>query len=190
MARCVECDVILSPLVRTDALYCSGRCRVRGHRSTVPAEMRGLHQWVRHDRAKRPLGADGRLASVATPATWRGWQEVRRGDEGVGLGFVLDGTGLVCVDLDHALDDAGRPLPWCAELLATCPATWVEVSPSRRGLHVWGRGVVGKGRRTKVGGGGIEVYDRGRFITVTGERFSTRSQLADLTGWLELLPGA
>jgi len=144
---------------------------------------------VRHDKAKRPLAGPSRLASVTDPATWRSWHGVRQATEGSGIGFVLTGAGLVCVDLDDALDD-GRPLPWCAELLATCPATWVEVSPSRRGLHVWGRGVVGKGRRTTIGDGGVEVYDRGRYITVTGERFSSTSTLAELTGWLELLPTA
>lgn len=188
---CIECAATLSPLARADARYCSTRCRVRGHRSSVPAELRALTQWVRHDKAKRPLAGRGRLASVTDPAGWRSWQEVRRTTEGSGIGFVLTGSGgMVCVDLDHALNDDGQPLPWCAELLATCPATWVEVSPSKRGLHVWGRGVVGKGRRTKVDCGGVEVYDRGRYITVTGERFSATSKLADLTDWLDALPGA
>ena len=127
---------------------------------------------------------------VDRPETWRPYRVARTGGVGVGLGFVLDGSGVVCVDLDHVLI-GGELVPWCADLLASCPATWVEVSPSGEGLHVWGLGTVGQGRRVSVDGGGVEVYDRGRYITVTGQRFDgAPSRLADLTGWIELLPTA
>lgn len=79
----------------------------------------------------------------------------------------MNGDGLACVDLDKCL--AGGVLAsWAAEIVAAAGRTYVEVSPSGRGLHIWGRAVVGKGFR----GAGFEVYDRGRYLTVTGERWA------------------
>lgn len=98
-------------------------------------------------------------------------------------GFVLNGDGIVCLDLDHCLVD-GELTERGAEILARCPSTYVEVSLSGTGLHVWGRGEVPKGRRLP----GVEVYGTGRYIAVTGKRFGRcPSTLADLSGvvaWL------
>lgn len=103
----------------------------------------------------------------------------------MGLGFVLAAEDdIVCVDLDHALDAAGRPVPWAAEILSRCPATWVEVSASGRGLHIFGRAAFRGGRRR----GGVEVYGDGRYIAVTGTTFgSAPSTLADITDLVESL---
>jgi primase-polymerase (primpol)-like protein len=60
------------------------------------------------------------------------------------------------------------------------PRTYVEVSPSGEGLHVWGRATVPTGRRVLVDGLSVEVYGVGRYLTVTGEVF-TPGPLADLT---------
>jgi primase-polymerase (primpol)-like protein len=87
------------------------------------------------------------------------------------LGFVLNGDRIVCVDLDHCLE-RGKLAPWAAQILAAMPKTYVEVSPGRDGLHIWGLGDVGRGRRIPVAGGGsLEIYGRDRYITVTGKRF-------------------
>jgi primase-polymerase (primpol)-like protein len=43
----------------------------------------------------------------------------------------------------------------------------MEISPSGDGLHIFGYAEVGKGRRR----GGIEVYDRDRYMTVTMRRY-------------------
>jgi len=61
------------------------------------------------------------------------------------------------------------------------PTTYVEVSPSGDGLHVWGFATVDKGRRS----GGVEVYGSGRYITITGKRWrGSVASFADLTDWL------
>ena len=135
--------------------------------------MRRRPNWVRHI-AKRPVTVAGTPASSTDPATWTSYGRVRAYKA---KRFVLDGTGLVCIDLDHCLRD-GRVVGRAAEVLASCPATYVEVSPSGDGLHVWGFGQVPSGRRLP---GGVEVYGTGRFVTVTGERFGGTSRLADLS---------
>ncbi|GAA2108119.1 bifunctional DNA primase/polymerase [Streptomyces synnematoformans] len=140
-------------------------------------------QWVRYTARKVPLTAAGKVASSTDPATWSTYGNARRSTAGAGCGFVLtSGDNLVCLDLDHALDEQGRPLPWARELLGQLPDTYVEISPGGRGLHVWGRGTVGRGRRIRRGEEAVEVYDRGRFMTITRRPYEgASSALADLS---------
>lgn len=135
---------------------------------------------MRHTKSKVPLTVTGEAASSTDSATWSTYEQVRGFDR---KGFVLDGDGIVCLDLDHCLVD-GQPTGRAAEILAALPATYVEVSPSGDGLHVWGRASVGAGRKLA---GGVEVYGTGRYITVTGRRFSASSRLADISAVVRTL---
>ncbi len=137
---------------------------------------------MRRDERKAPRTADGGFASVTTPSTWSTHRAAAASPVGVGLGYVLaEGDRVVCIDLDHCLDD-GTVAPWARALLDRCPPTFVEVSASGTGLHIWGRGEVERGRRIRRGDVAVEVYGRGRYIAVTGTRFEqTPAKLADLT---------
>lgn len=142
--------------------------------------LRRLDRWVTHSPAKVPLTTKGRPASSTDSRTWTSYEAVRPMPR---RGFVLNGDGIVCLDLDHCLVD-GVPTARAREILARCPATYVEVSLSGTGLHVWGRGHVEHGRRLAS----VEVYGTGRFIAVTGERFSrcpsTLADLSEVVAWL------
>lgn len=92
----------------------------------------------------------------------------------------------MCIDIDHCLTD-GKPDQWAADVLEALPDTYVEVSPSGRDLHVWGRGHLPQGRVVKVPGGKLECYGTGRFIAVTEQPFGQHRQLGDLTGFLHSL---
>lgn len=176
--------------VRADARWCSTRCRVAAHRSRrrPPAELIEGRRWVRHSARKVPLTVTGDAASSTNPATWATYAEACQSRVGVGLGCVLTGDGIVCIDLDHCLDPDGRPTAWAAELLARIPATWVEVSPSGDGLHVWGRAEFAGGRKVARPGWRAEVYGSGRFITVTGRPYEgAPAVLADITDLVSLL---
>lgn len=167
-------------MARSHARFCSTRCRVAAHRVGPPKELRDRPRWVRHDERKRPLRADGTgLASSTDRETWATHEAAARSRVGTGRGFVLDGDGIVCIDLDHCLI-AGQPTPAARRFLAQLPDTYVEVSPSGDGLHIWGRGRVDHGRRLRRGGLDLEVYGTGRYITVTGRRVRG-AHLADLS---------
>jgi primase-polymerase (primpol)-like protein len=113
--------------------------------------------------------------------TWCSYRDAARSSVGVGVGFVLNGDGVACIDLDHCLA-GGRVAPWAQDVLDRVPPTYVEVSPSGTGLHVFGFAVVGRGRHVNFEDGRAEVYDRGRYIAVTGERFAgTPARLADIS---------
>lgn len=150
--------------------------------------MQQADRWVRWDRSKRPIQSDtGLPASSTDPTTWSTYETAVGSNRGSGIGFVLNGDGIVCLDLDHCLVD-GELVAWAADLLARCPRTFIEVSPSGDGLHVWGRGQVGRGRVHRRGAGQVEVYGTGRYITVTGVpwRGSVR-ELADLSSVIATL---
>lgn len=164
--------------------YCSTRCRVAAHRArnAAPKALRDRARWVRRSAKKVPLQTSYRVASSTDPATWTTYARAKRSKAGVGLGFVLNGDGIVCVDLDHCVED-GKVASWAREILDRMPSTYVEVSPSGTGLHVFGLGDVPVGRKVRrPDGARIEVYGTGRFIAVTGSRFEgAPSRLADLS---------
>lgn len=171
---------------RADAVTCSTRCRVARHRAAArfaPGRMRDADRWVRHV-AKRPIRPDGAAASSTDAATWSSFDDVMRSDRGHGVGFVLNGDGVMCVDLDGCVED-GRPSEWAERILALFPGAAVEVSLSGRGLHIWGMGpnvsqVFGHD------GGKVEVYADKRYIAMTGN-WLRRGDLVDLSDGLSEL---
>lgn len=171
-------------LARSDARFCSSRCRVAAHRA-VPPELRKRPRWVRYSKRKVPLTVTGAPASSTNPETWSAHRDAERSTAGVGLGFVLNGDGIVCLDLDKCLVD-GKPTSAARRLLKQLPPTFTEVSPSGRGLHVWGHGFVPHGRRLTVDDVQVEVYGTGRYITMTGRSLGP-SRLADLSGFIDSL---
>lgn len=151
------------------ARFCSTNCRVSAHRArkrmpVLPPEMLAQRRWVRRD-GKRPITVMGAPASSTKARTWVSFAEVFKSHAGNGFGFMLGG-GIGCLDLDHCLTPTG-PSPLARRVLDTVPATYVEVSPSGTGLHVFGLLPEGPGRKVP----GVEVYSRARFMTVTGEAF-------------------
>lgn len=147
--------------------------------SAIPAELRSLDRWVRYSSRKAALTVTGGAASSTNPATWSTYAEAVASKTGAGLGFVLNGDGLCCIDLDHCLVD-GKPNGAARRFLAKLPRTYIEVSPSGEGLHVWGRAAVPTGRRVVVDGLSVDVYGVGRYMTVTGKPYAVRP-LADLS---------
>ncbi len=131
-----------------------------------------------------PVQVDGRAASSTNPVTWARHAAVTRGGERR-VGFVL-GDGVGCIDLDHCL--AGESVaPWAQAVLDAAPATFMEISPSGDGLHVWGLLPEGPGRVLRDGRN-VEVYSVGRYMTVTGKRWGrSPARLADLTGLVSSL---
>lgn len=146
--------------------FCGGTCRVRSHRGWgIPSELRSLPRWIRH-RNKVPLTIQGNAASSTNPLTWTDFTRASQSQVGDGLGFVLNGDGIICIDLDHCFD--GKPNAAAQALIDSLPKTYIEVSPSGTGLHIWGYANLSKGRRFDRNGLSVEVYPNGRYLTVTG----------------------
>lgn len=187
---CSECAGPLPIASRADARFCSGACRVRAHRrrTALPAEMRDVDRWMRWRKVprgskvtKQPVQVTGRPAKSTDASTWASYAEAKRSKVGAGLGFAL-GSGFGCIDLDHCIVD-GVVQPWAQAILDSAPETYIEVSQSEEGIHIFGRLPEGPGRNLRSSGREVEVYSAGRYIAVTGNRFGgSPARLADLEG--------
>ena len=175
----------------------------------IPPELRNRRQWVLwryerrsdRDRAKVPWSADGRRkADVTKPATWGTLDDalttlVRGRGRFDGVGFVFTATDPYAgVDLDGCIDASGTLHPDAAEIIGKLDA-YAEPSPSGTGMHVILAAVLRTDRhRTPATpwGGALEVYDRERFFTITGNGTGTiadrQQQLDALVA--DLLPAA
>lgn len=161
------------------------RRRKKASVETIPDEMRDSDRWMRWEKlnrrgktSKRPVAVSGLPGSSTNPDRWSGYQEAKGSGIGHGVGFAL-GDGIGCIDLDYALDGSGEPLPWAQEILDAAPQTFIEVSQSGRGLHIFGYLPEAPGSNK---GNGVEVYSSGRFIAMTGDRFKDApSSLADIS---------
>lgn len=143
---------------------------------------------MRWNERKVPLRTDARFASVTDPSSWSDYGTAAGSAVGVGLGYVLTSADdVLCIDLDHVLATDGVLAPWAADLLARLPKTFIEVSHSGSGLHIWGRGHVAAGRRIAMPNGtGLELYGDRRYIAMTSKVWrGSPSILADLS---EVLP--
>jgi hypothetical protein len=147
----------------------------------VPDDLTELDQWLvwrRERETKVPYSATGRRASSTDPATWCSYHEAleawrRHPEQWAGIGFVFhESDHFVGLDLDDSLDDQGNLKPWARGIVERFFDTYCEISPSGRGLKIWCRGNlptnVGK---VMICDGGIEMYSRARFFTVTGNAF-------------------
>ena len=112
----------------------------------------------------------GRRTDVTDPGGWSPFGLAL--EKGGAMG--LDGIGFVFapsdpfhgLDLDDCLDgDAGELAAWADGYVREFD-TYTEVSPSGRGVKLIGRGKLpGPAGRHD---GGVEIYDRARYFTITG----------------------
>ena len=121
---------------------------------------------------KLPLMPSAKPAKSNDKATWHSYEDciaALNRNIGDGLGFFL-GDGYIGIDIDKVSDDIMaysldyRASSMTADFLRGI-STYAELSPSKTGLHFIGKGKVpGERKRHK----NLEIYDEGRFFTVTG----------------------
>lgn len=109
------------------------------------------------------------------PEDWCPFDECRAAVEAGkfhGVGILLNGDGLVGIDVDN-VRAAVEQFSGLRQLIAEArrQGLYVELSPSRTGVHILCHGDIGtSGARKSLDGCGVEVYARDRFLTVTGWR--------------------
>ena len=150
--------------------------------SPIPREMRAARQWLvwrtgpskNGKPTKVPFQVNGRKAASNKSATWSTYEQVsavRDRFDGIGLVFTAD-DAWVGVDLDDCVN-AGVLKPWARDIVSWFSGTYIEISPSGRGLHIICCGTLpgGKGVKFELGDGHVELYSQGRYFTVTGQAF-------------------
>lgn len=165
----------------------------------IPDELKAIPRWVawryrtrKGKPTKVPLQPkDPRCnASSTDPNTWGTYEEAVtccEGNDSVdGVGFVFSGDDDYCgVDLDNALDpETGELSAEAARIIATF-GSYTEWSPSKTGVHLIARGKLpGAGNRR----GNVEVYEDGRYFTMTGDHLegtpsTVESRQDELDAW-------
>jgi len=149
----------------------------------IPAELRMVDRWLCWSWSwngkkwdKPPLNAStGRNASSTDPSTWTTFSVAhaahKRGDFD-GIGFVLGEDRPTHVvfsgfDLDNCINDEDE-IDIGASFLASCLDSYAELSPSGLGVKVFCLGSLPPKHRCTEKDLPFEIYDGGRYFTVTG----------------------
>ncbi|EHL11129.1 hypothetical protein HMPREF9629_00666 [Peptoanaerobacter stomatis] len=141
-----------------------------------------LYKIIQRDgkNTKLPLMPSAKPAKSNDKMTWHFYEDciaALNRNIGEGLGFFL-GEGYIGIDIDKVSDDIMaysldyRASSMTADFLREI-STYAELSPSKTGLHFIGKGKVpGERKRHK----NLEIYDEGRFFTVTGNVIKDRDR--------------
>src|SRR5215471_10384304 len=154
----------------------------------VPQELKDRPQWVMWRRALRagketkvPYQLNGNMAAVDRPETWTSFlaaeAELANGGGFDGIGFVLTTEDpYVGVDLD------GDPMKSEDALITIFRlSSYMERSPSGQGVHIWVKGKLPPDDNPRRRRGPIEVYESGRYLTVTWNFIGPRPDIEELT---------
>ena len=146
---------------------------------SVPDDLTELDRWGvwrLEAGAKVPYRSRGGRASTTCERDWGALERARgalaRGRYS-GLAFAFfSQDGLAGIDLDDCLDAGGNVKEWARGIIEGFSDTYMETSPSGNGVKIWARGSLPANvAKVKVGDGGIELYDHGRYFTFTGRVF-------------------
>lgn len=167
---------------------------------SVPEALKQEKRWclykiIERDgrKTKVPLQPDGRFAKSTDISTWNTYNACLKALDkniGEGLGFML-GDGYLGIDIDKVTDDmkeyfaGNRADSMTADFLRNI-STYAEISPSGTGLHFIGKGKV-PGERKRYNN--LEIYDKDRFFTVTGNAIKDkdRRRITDIESELKPL---
>ena len=140
----------------------------------------------RNDKVKPATGEPyNGFASSTDANTWGTYEEAEAAAKRFnlsGVGFVLTG-GYIGIDLDHVIQD-GKIQPFAAEIIKQMDS-YAEISPSGTGIHIIAKTSDGTqyGRKVKdvVPGCDLEIYNTGRYFTMTGNVYGQPRQIQDRT---------
>jgi hypothetical protein len=152
--------------------------------ANIPQELRPYKQWVAWKAVptgngkvtKVPINPNtGGNAATNNPASWGSFQdavsyyEQHKGDGIAGIGFVFTEVDRFCgIDLDNCINPETLEMRDWASVILGEVNSYSEISPSGTGVKVFCKGSLpGHGRNF----GQIEIYDTGRYFTLTGEIF-------------------
>jgi len=166
----------------------------------IPAALRVLPHWVgwkqklhqNKDGSKRwtkvPVDlVNGGFAKSTGPETWADITTALirgRDSDLAGIGFVVsDDDDIIGVDFDDCRNpETGEIFPE-VEAMVEKMDSYTEISPSGTGLRTF---VSGKkefewNQQNLPKGAHIEVYDSGRYLTVTGHKISAKSEIKEIS---------
>lgn len=162
----------------------------------VPDAMKSLKNWCVFRTKYNPeterqdkfviSPTDGKWAKTNDPDTWVDFETaIKYAEENdcAGLSFALDGKcGITCIDLDKSISKDGKLTESAEKLTQELAETYTETSVSGNGIHIFvADDILRKTykNRADLPDGEIEVYDSGRFISMTGNMRSKSNALSN-----------
>ena len=103
-----------------------------------------------------------------------------------GIGYEFAGDGIYGVDLDKVIDESGAITPQTRAIVEGL-ASYTEVSPSGRGLHIFVTAADVSITRHRRQGGFVEIYSNARYFTVTGNVYGEFARIAGRPAELQRL---
>ncbi|MGI8121557.1 phage/plasmid primase, P4 family [Staphylococcus haemolyticus] len=158
--------------------------------SNIPDELKQLDNWCvwkfenrNGKRTKIPFNAaTGEFAKSNDKSTWSSYETAVNAEGVDGIGFFFEPPYLG-VDIDDIDDDLhrfkqGDKLDNIVSEFNEAFKSYTEVSPSGNGLHIIVKGKIPGNRRRK---GNIEMYDSGRFFTMTGKNIGKYKDVTEVS---------
>lgn len=168
--------------------------------SNIPNDLKREDRWCLYKiiqregkNTKLPIMPNEKPAKSNDTSTWHSYEDCKKALSqhiGDGLGFFL-GDGYLGIDIDKVTEDMAEYFKdtnansMTADFLRNI-STYAEISPSGTGLHFIAKGnVPGERKRYK----NLEIYDEGRFFTVTGNviKDKDRSKVIEIESELKPL---
>ena len=158
--------------------------------SNIPDELKQLKNWCvwkfekrNGKRTKIPFNAEtGEFAKSNDKSTWSSYENAVNAEGVDGIGFFFEPPYLG-IDIDDIDDDLhrfkqGDKLDNIVSEFNEAFKSYTEVSPSGNGLHIIVKGKIPGSRRRK---GNIEMYDSGRFFTMTGKNIGKYKDVTEVS---------
>lgn len=169
----------------------------------IPEELVDLEQWITYaleeedsKMAKKPhatkvsegdYGKFVKWAGVRSPDQFvdymTAYKFVKRVNTSDEINTTLKGMGLViteddpyvAIDLDDCVDEQGHIKDFANKFLGSLDTFW-EISQSGTGLHAIVKGELDPDYKNRNDDLGVELYEEGRFIAMTGDRVKGTSE--------------
>ena len=162
---------------------------------SIPQELKNLPNWICWKAVPKPRPDDpehidkipinprtGGKAQSNNPDTWTDFDTaLKASEQHSGIGFMFGNSPFFGVDVDKAEPDIREFLDGGNGIVSEfihALRSYAELSPSGKGIHILCRGELPKGARHR---GNVEMYDSGRFFTVTGNNIGEYTAVEDCT---------
>ncbi len=146
----------------------------------IPNELRSYKQWVNYKLVKKtlkdgtvkytkpPCDTNGKLISINDVNNFNNFETTKKaiGKGGIeGIGFVFtDNDNFIGVDLDNVIID-GEMSKEATNIMRSLDS-YTELSVSKKGIHIICKGSFNQLKNRK---GSIEIYNKDRYFTMTGD---------------------
>lgn len=161
----------------------------------IPQTLKNLPNWICWKAVPQPRPDDpehigkipinprtGGKAQSNNPDTWTDFDTALKASEQYsGIGFMFGNSPFFGVDVDKAEPDIREFLDGGNGIVSEfihALRSYAELSPSGKGIHIICRGELPQGARRR---GNVEMYDSGRFFTVTGNNIGEYTAVEDCT---------